>query len=237
MRLSDDRLAEVAVEPASKPKHEKVRALLYELLTAGLGAASTDIELEKPVPEARGRLDGLLGRTVFEIKSDLGRELQDAEHRLPSYLEEREQATRQRYIGIATDGLDWRVYERREGKLVFLRDFRTDPKKPRDLLVKLDSAVALDAEIVPSAETIRTELGRDSFAYRRVEADLAALWASCGAEANVALKRQLWRQLLALVYGRDIDDDALWFQHTFLAWISEGANQAGAVQPVKDRSG
>ena len=118
MRLSDDRLGEIAVELATKPKHEKVRALLYELLTAGLGAASTDIELEKPVPEARGRLDGSLGRTVFEIKSDLGRELQDAEHRLPSYLEEREQATKQRYIGIATDGLDWRVYERRDGKLV-----------------------------------------------------------------------------------------------------------------------
>ncbi len=89
MRLSDDRLGEIAAELATKPKHEKVRALLYELLTAGLGAASTDIELEKPVPEAKGRLDGLLGRTVFEIKSDLGRELADAEHRLPSYLEER----------------------------------------------------------------------------------------------------------------------------------------------------
>ena len=38
MRLSENRLAEIAVELASKPKHEKVRALLYELLTAGLGA-------------------------------------------------------------------------------------------------------------------------------------------------------------------------------------------------------
>jgi hypothetical protein len=66
MRLSEARLAEIAIELASKPKHEKVRALLHELLTAGLGAASTDIALEKPVPEAKGRIDGLLGRTVFE---------------------------------------------------------------------------------------------------------------------------------------------------------------------------
>ena len=102
-----------------------------------------------------------------------------------------------------------------------MSDFRTDPKKPRNLLIKLDSAVALDAEIVPSPETIRTELGRDSFAYRRVEADLAALWASCGTEPNVALKRQLWRQLLALVYGREIDNDALWFQHTFLVIVAK----------------
>jgi hypothetical protein len=51
MRLDADRLGEIAAELATKPKHEKVRALLYELLTAGLGAASTDVELEKPVPE------------------------------------------------------------------------------------------------------------------------------------------------------------------------------------------
>jgi hypothetical protein len=86
MRLSDERLAEIAAELASKPRHEKVRALLHELLTAGLGAASTDVQLEKAVPEAKGRIDGLLGRTVFEIKSDLARELGDAQHRLPDYI-------------------------------------------------------------------------------------------------------------------------------------------------------
>jgi len=221
MRLADDRLAEIAVELASKPKHEKVRALLYTLLTAGLGAASGDVELEKPVPEVKGRIDGLLGRTVFEIKSDLVRELSDAEHRLPSYIEDREKASGQRYIGIATDGLDWRVYELRNGKLAPLRSFRTDPKNPRELLIRLDSAVALDAEIIPNANTIKQELGRESVAYQRVEAALAALWAVCGAEPNVALKRQLWRQLLALVYGREIDNDALWFQHTFLVIVAK----------------
>lgn len=221
MRLDADRLGEIAVELAMKPKHEKVRALLYELLTSGLGAASADVELEKPVPEAKGRIDGLLGRTVFEIKSDLVRELGDAEHRLPDYIEEREKATGQRYVGIATDGLDWRVYEVRNGALSLLRSFRTDPRNPRALLIGLDGAVALEAEIEPSAEKIRIELGRDSVAYRRVEAELAALWAECGQESNVAIKRQLWRQLLALVYGNDIDDDALWFQHTFLVTVAK----------------
>jgi hypothetical protein len=49
--------------------------------------------------------------------------------------------------------------------------------------------------------------------------DLAALWAACGKEPNVALKRQLWRQLLSLVYGREIDDDALWVRHTLLVTL------------------
>lgn len=236
MRLASDRLGEIATELATKPKHEKVRALLYELLTAGLGAASSDVELEKPVPEAKGRIDGLLGRTVFEIKSDLARELGDAEHRLPAYIEDRERETGQRYVGIATDGLDWRIYELRNGTLSLLRSFRSDPKNPHALLIALDSAVALDAEIEPSAEKIRIELGRDSVAYRRVEADLAALWAECGQESNVALKRQLWRQLLALVYGREIDDDALWFQHTFLVTVAKAiaAKVVGLGEPDPD---
>src|SRR6266536_4234262 len=172
-------------------------------------------------PRSKAGSTVLLGRTVFEIKSDLIRELADAEAQLPRYIEERERVTRQRYVGIATDGLDWRVYELRDGKLASLREFRTDPAKPLDLLLRLDSAVALDAEIIPTAEAIKAELGRDSPAYRRVEADFASLWTACEHEPDVTLKRQLWRQLLALVCGRDIDDDALWFQHTFLVIVAK----------------
>ncbi len=54
MRLSDDRLGEIAVELATKPKHEKVRALLYELLTAGLGTAGVEAEqiaVKVPIPD------------------------------------------------------------------------------------------------------------------------------------------------------------------------------------------
>jgi hypothetical protein len=40
----------------------------------------------------------------------------------------------------------------------------------------------------------------------------------------VALKRQHWAQLLKLVYGHEVESDALWFQHTFLViaakWIA-----------------
>ena len=89
------------------------------------------------------------------------------------------------------------MYELRDGKLASLREFRTDPAKPLDLLIRLDSAVALDAEIIPTAEAIKAELGRDSPAYRRVEADFASLWTACEHEPDVTLKRQLWRQLLA----------------------------------------
>jgi hypothetical protein len=153
---------EVTPHPiAAEPRGMKKFARFYmNYSRPDWGRGSIDVELEKAVPEAKGRIDGLLGRTVFEIKSDLARELGDAEHRLPDYIEDREKATGQQYVGIATDGLDWRVYELRSGKL-WLLSFRTDPKNPRALLIGLDGAVALEAEIEPSAEKIRIELGRE----------------------------------------------------------------------------
>jgi hypothetical protein len=41
------------------------------------------------------------------------------------------------------------------------------------------------------------------------------------ADPIVALKRQLWADLLKLVYGRELESDALWFQHTFLVVVAK----------------
>ncbi len=48
----------------------------------------------------------------------------------------------------------------------------------------------------------------------------------------VALKRQLWAQLLKLVYGREVESDALFFQHTFLVIVAKAI--ALAVLGLRD---
>lgn len=84
--VTSERLREMVVELVSRPGHEKVRALVHELLVGGLGATSTEVRFEQPVPAVRGRIDALLGRTVFEFKSNLRRETPDAEEQLTRYL-------------------------------------------------------------------------------------------------------------------------------------------------------
>ena len=91
--LTAEELDTLVTELASRPGHEKVRALLHRLLVGGLGADSREIDFERPAPEVRGRIDALLGRTVFELKSDLRRERRDAEEGLTRYLSEREGQT------------------------------------------------------------------------------------------------------------------------------------------------
>jgi len=38
---------------------------------------------------------------------------------------------------------------------------------------------------------------------------------------DVSLKRQLWAELLKHVYGREVESDSLWFQHTFLVIVAK----------------
>jgi hypothetical protein len=109
--LSEDELRSTVRELADRPKHEKVRSLIFELLVHGLGAPSTQIQFERKLPEVHGRADALLGRAVFEFKSDLRNERDDAEEELKRYLEQRESETGHRYVGIATDGADFLVYD------------------------------------------------------------------------------------------------------------------------------
>ena len=67
MVLERERLHEIVAELSTRPGHEKVRALVYALLVDGLGASSADVDFERPVPEVRGRIDSLLGQTIFEF--------------------------------------------------------------------------------------------------------------------------------------------------------------------------
>lgn len=219
MTLPARRLAEIVVELAIRPGHEKVRALVYELLVSGLGARSIEIHFERALPEVRGRADALLGQTVLEFKRDLRRERRAAEEELGRYLPQRERDTGERFIGIATDGAEFIPYELDQGQLTPLTVYRTDPSQPRGLLIWLDSAVSLRPSLPPDPATICFELGKESLVYRRAIKGLERLWASARQFPEVKLKRQLWVDFLARVYGTTIDFDDLFLQHTYLTIV------------------
>jgi SAM-dependent methyltransferase len=221
MPLSPERLREVVVELASRPGHEKVRALLYSLLIDGLGARSTEVDFERAVPEVRGRIDALLGRTVFEFKSDLRSETGDAEEKLARYLGEREAQTGDRFVGIATDGASFVPYELWRGRLRRLPQYTTSTAAPRDVLDWLGAAVAVAADLPPTPEVVTRHLGRGSLAWQRARGELEAMWAEVGEHPDVRLKRGLWSQLLERVYGASVDTDDLFFQHTYLTVVAK----------------
>jgi hypothetical protein len=208
-------------ELIGKPGHTKVGALIHRLLTDGLGADSTAINFELPLPEVHGRTDALLGRTVFEIKSDLRRELKDAETQLANYLPDRERVTRQRFVGIASDGAEFRVYMIRNSALELLGTFKPKVEEPHGLLGWLESVVLLNQELPPDVESIRRELGRDSIHYHRALCEIEALWNRLENHPEAVIKRDLWNRLLSMAYGSELDAPSLFFQHTYLTIVAK----------------
>jgi SAM-dependent methyltransferase len=204
-----------------RPGHDEVKADFRQLLIVEFGAALPDLDFEKRVPEVKGRIDALVGRTVFEAKSDLDREWADVARKMPDYLADREREERQHFVGIASDGRKWAVFELAGGALVKVKETILDPDAPGLFLAWLDGALALKSSLPPDALTIRRELGGDSVAYHLVDTRLRALWEKLRGDHAVALKRQLWAELIKLVYGKEVDSDALWFQHTFLVIVAK----------------
>lgn len=206
---------------AGRPGHDEVKADFRQLLVAEFGVGLDALDFERRVPEVRGRLDALIGRTVFEAKSDLDREWGDVERRMPDYLADRQREEKEHFVGVASDGQKWAVFELDAGKLVVVKRTVLDPEQPELFLAWLDGAVALRSSLPPDPLTIHAELGEDSVAYHRVNAQLRALWDRLNPNPVVALKRQLWADLLKLVYGREVESDRLWFQHTFLVVVAK----------------
>ena len=219
--LNAEELDRLVSELASRPRHEKVRVLVHRLLVDGLGADSQDIDFEKPVPEVRGRIDALLGRTVFEFKSDLRKEQGDAEQGLTRYLTDREGQTGEKYVGIATDGADFVAFFLRDDRVEKVNVHHTNSEAPRELLIWLQSVVATGDSLMPDPHTITREFGRQSLAARRALDALDAVWEQIGQTPEARLKRALWDRLLGLAYGADVGDDRLFLQHTYLVIVSK----------------
>jgi hypothetical protein len=217
---------------ATRPGHDEVKSDFRQLLLEEFGVELGALDFERRVPEVRGRLDALIGRTVFEAKRNLDQEWDDVVRRMPDYLADREREEGERFVGIASDGLMWVVFERSGDQLVKLKDTTLDPEKPEIFLAWLDGAVALKNALTPDPITVRLELGRESVVFRRANDGLRTIWDRVKGDPAVALKRQLWAQLLKLVYGREVESDALFFQHTFLVIVAKAI--ALAVVGLRD---
>ena len=198
-----------------------MRADVRQLLIDGLLVPRADVQLEKHIPEVRGRIDALLGRTVMEIKSDLRRESSDAQEQLTRYIKQRQKDSGERYVGIATDGADFVSYELRDEELRELGTYKTDTADPDGLLSWLGPAVAAGDELEPEPEAVVRELGRQSPAWNRALGDLREAWKAVGAQPEPRLKRQLWAQRLERVYGAPVDSDDIFFQHTYLSVVAK----------------
>lgn len=196
------------------------------LLTGGLGLTDHDlpVDLETPV-EGRRRIDVEVGYTVIEVKRDLRNPavVADAEQQLAGYVNSRCQQTGQRYVGILTDGADWRAYHVRDEALVEVtRHTLAARPDAAALLMWLEGVLATRSNVPPTPSAIADQLGATSPSYALDRATLGALYAAHGDRPTVQLKRELWAKLLRSALGTQFtDDDELFLEHTLLVNSAE----------------
>src|SRR5262249_12008394 len=105
-------LAQIARRDPTRSEATLQADIRQLVLTAPLSLSAEDVinaDFETPVG-VRRRIDIEVGSCLIEVKRDLtvGTVLPDAIEQLAGYLAARQSETGCRYVGILTDGADWR---------------------------------------------------------------------------------------------------------------------------------
>lgn len=205
-----------------------VQAAVRDLLLHGgldLQEEELDVRLETQAGERR-RIDVEVGLCVIEVKKDLkaAAVLADAVTQLASYVQARTTDLGQRYVGILTDGVDWRLYHlTHDGALSEVDHLTVRGADDTDALVSWLSAVLSTTDhLSPSPAEIDRRFGATSPAHALDKATLADLWDANASDPELKLKRELWAKLLRTAFGEHFRSDKdLFIEHTYLVIIAE----------------
>ncbi len=183
-----------------------------------------DIKLESQLGDRR-RIDIEIGSVVIEVKKDLrkGKILADAIEQLSGYVEVRTQQTGQNYVGILSDGAEWRCFHLKPSKeFVEVSQYLVNANHPERLIDWLDGVLATKQGVIPTPEEINNKLGVKSSSYSIDHATLLSLYEENKSLPTVQMKRSLWAKLLTTALGSQFQNsDELFVEHTLLVNASE----------------
>ncbi|MBE5502869.1 N-6 DNA methylase [Mycobacteroides abscessus] len=202
------------------------QADIYALLTqADIGLSEETVTMESPIGDGtQRRVDVEIGQCVIEVKKNLhAADLGKAEEQLGGYVKQRTAAFG-RYVGILTDGSEWRLYQLRGENLELVSKHAMSKQDPdtQSLLVWLESVMSTLTAINPIPEEIERRLGAQSPAHKLDTAELRRIYELHKDSSEVQLKRQLWAKLLRVALGADFEDsEELFINHTLLVTTAE----------------
>ncbi|MFO0602045.1 MAG: N-6 DNA methylase [Polyangiales bacterium] len=202
-----------------------VQADVRQLLLSAPLNLNDDVLLESQAG-GRKRIDVEVGATIIEVKKDLrvGNVRADAVTQLAGYVRSREEKFATRFVGVLTDGAEWRCYHLAGDGLVEVSHLLVQAAKPDvdAFLVWLEGVLATTRDVKPTPDAVRERLGAASSAYAIDRATLAALYEAHKADPSVYIKRRLWARLLETALGTQfVDSDELFVEHTLLVNSAE----------------
>jgi SAM-dependent methyltransferase len=202
------------------------------VLTAPLSLSAENLvtaDQETPVG-VRRRIDIEVGSCLIEVKRDLsaGSVLPDAIAQLADDLAARQKETGCRYVGILTDGADWRcvcllgVAEASPPREVSAHTLSPTRPDTESFLIWLEGVLATARDIPATPREIGRRLGAGSSAHALDRDTLLQLFTRHRDHPAVRMKRRLWARLLTTALGTQFEDsDELFVEHTYLVNTAE----------------
>lgn len=221
-----DTVARLSTRGANRTEAD-IQSDIQTLLTSGELNLTPDQVARLEVQTADGtrrRLDIQIGHCVIEVKKDLRSPgvRRDTEEQLAGYVKQQTKDHGRRYVGIATDGCEWVLYDLQDEALVAIAALSVTGADADRLIAWLEGILATESAVVPTPEEIEARLGASSPGHLLDHAKLAQLYAAGKSKPEVELKRSLWSKLLRTAFGSAFeDDDDSFIDHTLLVLTAE----------------
>ena len=213
------------------------------LLAAPLDLTDREVTLEAPAGDGSGRrIDVEVGSCVIEVKKDLrvGRVLPDAVDQIAGYLRMRTQQTGGRYVGVLTDGTDWRLYTLagEDGAPTLVSVLTLAPDTDAEPLTDwLEAVLATTSQLPATPAEVVAQLGAASPGFQLDRVSILAAYLAVADHPEVSLKRALWAKLLTTALGSHFrDETGLFAEHTYLVTVAELVAHAVAGFDLSDPS-
>ena len=226
----------------------EIRAAVRDFLIATKLATADSIQMEQsPGEGSSGRVDLRTRDVIFEFKVRIGDRINPSEQnvkQLDDYLKAAIEGGRQQRFGILTDGKYWILRWPGMGT-VGTRAPNAFTLIDADYGLNLyewlrDQSQALEARgVSPTDKEIRSRLGEGPRFEQHISA-LDDLYQASRDDPTIALKRDLWRRLLAAALGQIVEEepdlDRLFVRHTYLSVVVGLAVQSAFGIPIEEEA-
>jgi len=190
------------------------------------------VELDSEIPttseilQLRGRIDTIFGNIMIEFKKDLKTGIDTAKVELYKYLQSyREKYTNSDYVGIATDGIEFKVfYPKYEGKqLIEIKEvdsFNLKNSTTEKVLDWFDAYFFSQDKVIPTSSHIIHAFGITSPTFHKSIQKLENLFEKLESVPYkpAIIKYENWQKFIEIVFGsKPTKARELFFRHTYLS--------------------
>lgn len=172
----------------------------------------------------RGSIDLIFSGVIIELKTDLEKEWADAKIELIKYFQSlKEEKPNEKYVAIASDLVNFHAFLPKIDKNIVIDlneigSINTATATPKELVIWLDSFMFSLGNQPPTADDLKIRFGAGSPTYALTTQAFQGMWNIVGNDPEVALKMNLWKRNMQIVYGREPQEN-VFVDHTYVVTL------------------